>query len=80
MEIPDAGDWIDKAPWRDRKVTLLWISAAGATAQGWTLMEKRALLPRPGGTYFVVWTGEYHSEVRRLTDEQVAAVHERIRL
>ena len=79
MEVQDVGDWIDEAPWRDQKVTLLWIGPGGAATQAWSLSQKREILPRPGGTYYAVWTGQFHSEVRRIPDDQVMAVLERIR-
>lgn len=76
--IESVGDWIDIAPWRDRKVSLLLLDGPVVT-QADTLGDKRALLAETdafGPTVLVLWTGKWRTEARRATPDDVSRIAE----
>ena len=74
--LPPLGDWLDAAPWRDRKVSLLRIPSdpAEGIEQAHTLTDKRALLGRSGGTVLALWTGQWRTDARMVTPDDLAAL------
>lgn len=76
-QIPDLGDWLTTAPWRDRAVSLIYISPDnGPLCQEHTLAGKRFLVgvAWAAGVLLVAWHGQRRTDVRIVTSEQLGAV------
>lgn len=75
--LPDVGDWIQSAPWRGRKVSL--ILTGDVFRQASDLVGKRAILESQTGRVLVLWTGQYTTHARIIhTAEERADVLEKL--
>jgi hypothetical protein len=62
MDIEPLGDWIEVAPWKSKRVTLLDIDGK---RQALTLADKRELLVDVApASLWAVWTGQWSSHAR----------------
>jgi len=76
-DIPHVGDWLSVAPWRDRSVSLIYISAdRERMLQEHTLAGKRTIVAIDDpGTLLAAWHGQYRTDVRSvlgLQQERIA--------
>lgn len=75
---PALGDWIDVAPWKSPLLVLATTSPeTGDTTWAGTVTGKRAVLTGPPWPRFVVWPGQYSTNVRAITPAEATALAER---
>ena len=76
--VPNLGDWLDVAPWKNRAVVLIHIAEDDAVTQAHGVGEKRDLLCDMTGTMLAGWNGQWRTDVRLMTDDERDAVAVRV--
>jgi hypothetical protein len=74
-EVPDIGEWLTLAPLRERAVSLFKFDEHGYR-QAHDIEGKRLLASVESGDLFVLWTGRWRTDIRRVPLSQRKALHD----